>query len=108
MRLDATAVGVAMGIAGAAIYALITARRHKCFRAGTTATVFLGCFAPAAGIFLVKAGFSGDVRDLPTIWREYVAIAGVIGIGLAIEGTANAFRAALARPAKREDDSDQK
>jgi drug/metabolite transporter (DMT)-like permease len=98
VKADVTGVGIALGLAGAAIYSVIAARRHKRFKTSATVTVFLGVFALPVGVVLINAALQGDSTQLPSSWREYVTIAGVVGIGIAAEGTWRAFRDAAARP----------
>jgi hypothetical protein len=98
VKADVTGVGIALGLIGAAAYSVVVAKRHKQFKTSATVTVFLGVFALPIGVVLINAALQGDSAQLPASWREYVTIAGVVGIGLAAEGTWRVFRDAAARP----------
>jgi drug/metabolite transporter (DMT)-like permease len=97
MKIDATGVGIVLGLAGAVTYSALTVIRHKRFRASATALVFLGGFAVPTSALLIRAALEGDAAQLPSMWRENVAVAGVVLLGLAVEGTYRLFREAAER-----------
>ena len=96
MHVDQTAVGIALGILGAASYVVVRLHRQQAFELGATVLVFLGLFALPGGVGLIRAGLLGDVAQLPSIWREEVAISGIVTIGLSGHFLFGAFRAAFA------------
>lgn len=110
MHVDQTAVGIALGILGAAAYIMVRLHRQHTFEVGATVLVFLGLFSLPGGVGLIRAGLLGDVALLPSIWREEVAIAGIVTIGLSGHFLFGAFRTAYAHiiaSTTRSDASDQ-
>jgi drug/metabolite transporter (DMT)-like permease len=91
---DSTAVGIGAGLVSAIVYALLRAWRQKSFDLPTTVTVFLAAFALPPATLLIRAAFLGNQSALPSNWREHVAIAGIVAIGLALPYLISTFRAA--------------
>ncbi|ELV8725705.1 hypothetical protein KW460_10095 [Vibrio fluvialis] len=92
MVVDITGIGIIAGIAGAGIYALIELIRHKDLEVINSAVVCLTIFAMVAGGNLIAVAMAGDPQDLPTTWREYITVAGVVGIGLSIQQIINVIK----------------
>jgi len=61
---------------------------------GTMWAVIASGLAMPVGAQLITSGFSGNPLDLPPNWREYVAIAGAVAIGLALNYVIRVLRAA--------------
>ena len=83
--MDSTAIGIASGLALAAIYAGMLLYHKKAFDLPHTILVFLAGFSVPGGIGLIIAGFSGSPANLPSSWREHVVVAGIVAIGLAAQ-----------------------
>jgi hypothetical protein len=66
------------------------------------ALVFLSSFGLLSGISLIQVGLSGKKDDLPVYWRQYVAVAGVVAIGFAVQFLINTFRNALIKAARED------
>lgn len=99
---DSTAVGIGAGLLCAIVYALLRAWRQKSFDLPTTVTVFLAAFALPPAALLIRAAFLGTHTALPSNWREHLAIAGIVAIGLALPYLISTFRAASAAVIKPE------
>ena len=105
MAFDITGIGIIAGIAGSSIYASIELIRHKDLEVINSAVVCLTIFAMVAGGNLISVAMDGNPQDLPTSWREYITVAGVVGIGLSIQQIINVIKklfspkAGAARPA---------
>ena len=85
MPFDVTGAGIAVGILGAAIYAIVELIRHKDLEVINSAVVFLTILATIAGANLIVVAVEGDPQNLPSSWREYLGAAGVVGIGLSLQ-----------------------
>lgn len=83
--LDLTSIGILVGAIAAASLAVWQAMRNGSFDVATLGLNFLAVFGLIASCSLIWAAFRGDPSSLPTAWREYVAFAGVAGIGLALQ-----------------------
>lgn len=92
MDFDITGIGIIAGIAGAAIYAVIELFRYKDLEVINSAVVCLTIFAMIAGGNLISVAMNGDIENLPTTWREYITVAGVVGIGLSIQQIINVIK----------------
>jgi ABC-type arginine transport system permease subunit len=93
--LDSTTVGIALGLLGATAYTVVRSWRHKSFDLAATVTVFLAAFALPTATVLIRAAFLGRQQALPSNWREHVAIAGIVAIGLGLHYLITTFRAAF-------------
>jgi hypothetical protein len=60
----------------------------------------LAIFAILAGIELILAAIQGDPNNLPSTWREYLAVAGMVGIGLSLNFVVQALKKVLSIPIK--------
>lgn len=83
--LDSTAIAILFGVAVAVILAAWHAVRHQSINVPTIALDFLAVFGLLAAADLIWAAFLGDANALPSAWREYVAVAGVVGMGFALQ-----------------------
>lgn len=97
--MDATTVGIALGVVLSASYAGIRAYVRQPFELNHTILIFLAAFSVPGGVSLIAAGFIGNANNLPSSWREHVTVAGIVAIGLAIHYVFTAFRDCwLSRP----------
>nr|VFJ88737.1 MAG: hypothetical protein BECKLFY1418A_GA0070994_100542 [Candidatus Kentron sp. LFY] len=91
MEMDSTALGIACGVIGSGIFAfleIVIHRRHRRNRIDTArniALVFFSILAIFSGGELIFVAFQGDPDNLPPTWRQYLALAGVVGVGLAFD-----------------------
>ncbi|WP_062626588.1 hypothetical protein [Ferriphaselus amnicola] len=90
--MDATTIGIALGIILSALYATVRAYSKQSFELNHTVLIFLATFSVPGGIALIAAGFIGDASSLPSSWREHVTVAGIVAIGLAVHYVFTAFR----------------
>ena len=90
--MDATAIGIAFGLFMSLAYAFLRVWAKLPFDLGQTVLVFLSAFSVPGGIALINAGFVGKATELPSSWREYVSVAGIVAIGLALHYVVTAFR----------------
>lgn len=97
--MDITAIGIFLGLTACVSYALLRALRQRTFEVSATILAFLAGFAVPGGMSLIAAGVQGEPAALPTSWREYVAVAGIVAIGLAVQFLVQSFRAVWARKA---------
>jgi hypothetical protein len=72
--------------------------RQRKLDVGFAALNFLAVVGLLAGCSLIWAAFLGDPDQLPSAWREYVAVAGVVGIGLALQHLMRASRRIWSAP----------
>ena len=84
MAFDSTALGIVVGIVGCIAFAALEFYKNKDFEIGNIALVFLAIFAVLSGLELIYAALKGDPKHLPAFWREYIAVAGMVGIGLSL------------------------
>jgi hypothetical protein len=90
--MDATAIGIGLGLLMSLAYALLRVWAKLTFELGQTVLVFLSAFSVPGGVALINAGFVGKAAELPSSWREYVSVAGIVAIGLALHYVVTAFR----------------
>lgn len=88
---DMSTIGIMVGILCAALYACARARRQRSFDATNVALVFLAGVAAVGTINLLRAALLGSEASLPASWREHLALAALIGFGLALDFIAKAF-----------------
>lgn len=82
--MDLTGVGIVVGAIVSGGIAVAQIVRDRSIDIGSIALSFLAVFGLLAGGGLIYAAFVGKPSELPNTWREYVAAAGVVGIGLAL------------------------
>jgi hypothetical protein len=90
--MDATTIGIALGIIMSVLYAAVRAYSKQSFELNHTVLIFLATFSVPGGIALIAAGFVGDAGSLPSSWREHVTVAGIVAIGLAVHYVFTTFR----------------
>lgn len=100
MSFDITSLGISLGIVGSVAFGILEFRRKHQFDIGNVALVFLAIFAILAGIELIIAAFAGDPNNLPSAWREYLAVAGMIGIWLSLNFVVQALKKVMSIPVK--------
>ena len=105
--MDISALGITAGIFGVAIFAIIKAIRQRTFDAGNSFLIFGAIFAVTGGIRLIATALVGNEKKLPYFWREYLAVAAVIGIGLSFQFVIKAFRSAWVKSGKPTQFDDQ-
>jgi len=93
--MDVTTIGIGLGLLSSAIYATTLAYQQKTFDLNHTVLIFLAIFSVPSGVSLIAAAFSGSAGDLPASWREYVAVAGIVAIALALHYVFGAFKTCL-------------
>ena len=98
MSFDTTALGICLSIIGCILFAGLEFYKSKDFEIGNIALVFLAIFAITAGIELIYAALKGDPENLPSSWREYLGVAGMVGIGLSLNFVINAVKKVLDDP----------
>jgi len=99
MSLDITAAGIALGLLFSVTHSVFSLMNRRKLIVGTLWAVVAAGLAIPAGAKLIVAGFSGNPTDLPANWREYVAAAGAIAIGLAVNYLIRVMRTAVTREA---------
>jgi chromate transport protein ChrA len=110
--MDTTAIGICVGLLGVFCYASVKAMRQRSFDLNATILVFLALFSLPGGVHIITAALTGNYSDLPTSWREHVAVAGIAIIGLAIHFVFGIFRSAWPQQANtqqnaRSDENEQ-
>ena len=92
MKMDTTAIGIAFGIIGVIIFMISQFRRKQVFDVGNTVLIFLSFFAIPLSIDLLWVAILGDEKNLPNSWREYIAVAVIVGLGLSFKFIIRAFK----------------
>jgi hypothetical protein len=92
--VDATAIGIAIGISATLCYALA-----RGFRQGFSpldlvkpVLIFLPGFSLPGSALLIAAALSGNQAKLPSSWREHIAVAGIVAISLSAQFLIQSFR----------------
>lgn len=106
-EMDTTSIGIGLGLVFCASHSILVAFRQRTFNLGNTALIFLAGFSIPGGIALISAAISGNSSDLPSSWREYVAVAGIAAIGLATHHICAAFKDSWPENTKAVEISDQ-
>lgn len=83
MNLDHTGIGIVCGVVTAILYAVVEHWRKKDFQVINCVVMFLAVFGVIASVVLIQAALQGDPNKLPSSWREYLAVAGVVSLALA-------------------------
>lgn len=91
-----TAIGLTATYLGVRRYREGPLDRTAAFSGGIT--VFLSALAIPTAVQLIVAGLKGKAADLPTNWRGYVALVGVIALYFTADKLWSTFRAALDSP----------
>ncbi len=96
--MDLTGWCIASGLLGAVPHAVVKMLRHKSMDIAGLVTLFLGMFSvPLAGAS-IKAAIVGDPTQLPSNWRELLAVAGVVALALTFRFVLNAYVALKRTP----------
>lgn len=106
--MDATALGIVLGLAICCLYCGIRVWRRSSLDVGEIFVVSVAGFAIPTGAGLIWAALSGNPGVLPQTWRVYNAAAGAVTIGLSLQYLINVLRglfAARAMPAPTTDKS---
>jgi hypothetical protein len=90
--IDATGLGIANGVLCCVVRAVRAIRQGQELDHFQTGVVFLAGFGTVGGVHLVVAAFRGDPAALPSSWREYIAVTGVVGLGLSLNALIRTFR----------------
>lgn len=83
--MDATALGIILGLAVCGFYCGIRVWRRASLDIGLMFVVTGAGFAIPTGAGLIWAALSGNLGLLPQTWRIYNAAAGVVIIGLSLK-----------------------
>lgn len=105
MSFDPTALGISLSIVGCILFACLEFYKNKDLEIGNIALVFLAIFAISAGAELIYAALKGDPNNLPSSWREYLGVAGMVGIGLSLNFVISAVKKVLREPSEVQDSS---
>lgn len=98
--MDATALGIVLGLTICCIYCGIRLWRRRPLDVGEIFVVSVAGFAIPTGAGLIWAALSGNPGELPQTWRVYNAAAGVVTIGLSLQYLINVVRGLFAAPAR--------
>jgi drug/metabolite transporter (DMT)-like permease len=85
MEFDSTTLGILLGIIGTISFILAEIYYKKDLQVINSVVIFLALYAIVIGGDLIYAALHGDSSDLPTAWREYLGVAGVVCIGLSVQ-----------------------
>ena len=83
--LDTTAVAIIVAVAVTGVHVLVGIYRKITFEPTPLILTFLAVMAIFAGIESLTVAIQGNPEELPIHWREYLALSGVICIGLAAQ-----------------------
>ncbi|MFY0678689.1 MAG: hypothetical protein JXR18_15540 [Neptuniibacter sp.] len=72
--------------------------KKKGFDISNIALIFLAIFAISSGVELINAALIGDPNNLPSSWREYIGVAGMVGIGLSLNYVITAVKKVFSIP----------
>ncbi|MFY0678400.1 MAG: hypothetical protein JXR18_14075 [Neptuniibacter sp.] len=98
MVFDSTALGITISIFGCIAFALLEFIKKKDFDISNIALIFLAIFAISSGVELINAALIGDPNNLPSSWREYIGVAGMVGIGLSLNYVITAVKKVFSIP----------
>jgi hypothetical protein len=82
--MDLTTFAIGLGLVVALCHSLLCAVRKRSFEILSAVMIFLAAFSVPGGVMLVRAALSGETGHLPPSWREHVAVAGIVALGLAL------------------------
>lgn len=85
MSFDSTAIAIICALIGTAIFFVVEFIRYKEIEVTNSVVIFLAIYAVWGGSELIAAALAGDPSNLPKSWREYLGVAGVVGIGLSLQ-----------------------
>jgi hypothetical protein len=99
--MDNTALGIIAGLSFTAAYEGLRLYKRRPFDLSVTGLIFLASVTLPGGWQMIKAAVLGDLASVPTsTWREYVAAAGVIAIGMCVSYIGKSFRKLLANTSR--------
>lgn len=96
--MDLTGLGILVGVCVALPHAVLRMKKTSDFDPMGAGTLFLGAAGIPLGFGCILAAWSGNPQDLPSLWREYIAAAGVIAVGLTINKVISEYRSLFASP----------
>lgn len=102
MSFDSTAIAIICALVGTVIFLIIEFIRHKEIEVTNSVVIFLAIYAVWAGSELIVAALAGDPSNLPKNWREYLGVAGVVGIGLSLQHIIKTAKKLSAKSGKAE------
>lgn len=82
--MDLTGWSIAFGLLGAAPMAIMKLLRHERPDLAGTVTLFLGVFSLPLAIACIRAAIVGDPKELPSSWRELLAVAGIVTVAMTL------------------------
>ncbi len=83
--IDITGKFIVVSAICTAIYIAIELIYHKDIYPINSIVVFVTTFALLTGFNLIVVAIKGDPENLPTYWREYLGVAGIVGIVLSLQ-----------------------
>lgn len=101
--MDSTGWGIIIGLIGFAALAALSLRRQRKIDPFTLATLILGLFSMPIACASIKAAIVNDPAELPSKWREYVAVAAALTIWLTAKKMYDALVGLLSPPADRDE-----
>jgi drug/metabolite transporter (DMT)-like permease len=97
--MDVTGIGIVAGLVTAGAYSAMALLRRRRFELEITIVVFLSGVGVVVGGVLILVALSGDPAKLPSSWRDYVAVAGIVAIGISLRYVVQSLRAVSAHRA---------
>ncbi|MEZ8696692.1 hypothetical protein [Vibrio lentus] len=101
MSFDGTAFGILVSVCFSIAFACLEFYKRGDFKVNNVALVFLAVYAISSGCELIFAALHGDPNNLPSSWREYISVAGMVGIGLSLNYVINAVKEVLVSSSAR-------
>jgi hypothetical protein len=98
--MDTTTIGIIAGLFCAGVDVGLHLYLKKGPDMQCVILVFLAAFSIPSGLGLIMAGCHGKVESLPSNWREYVAVSGIVAIWLSGKYILNRVRACLQKSNK--------
>nr|VFK53003.1 MAG: hypothetical protein BECKTUN1418D_GA0071000_101713 [Candidatus Kentron sp. TUN]VFK55263.1 MAG: hypothetical protein BECKTUN1418F_GA0071002_106615 [Candidatus Kentron sp. TUN]VFK55434.1 MAG: hypothetical protein BECKTUN1418E_GA0071001_102920 [Candidatus Kentron sp. TUN] len=103
ISLDSTTIKIIAVLVSVGIFIAIEFTRRKEINVINIITISAAVFSLFPGYQLIAAALEGDTNNLPEMWREYLAVAGVVIIGLSLQFIIKTFRDLIIKPGDRED-----
>ena len=103
MTFDSTAIAIIIGLVGAGFFVLIEFYRYRELEVINSVVVFLALYAAFVGYELIAAALEGNPSHLPKTWREYLGVAGVVGIGLSLQHIIRTFKKLFSKTGQAEE-----
>ena len=102
MTFDPTTIALIFALIGAGIYMLIELIKQKEIEIINSVVIFLALYAVFGCYELISAALVGDPNNLPKTWREYLGVAGVVGVGLSLQHIIKTFKKVMAKSGSAE------